>query len=140
MRREAEGVAPVPGDPWASREFYVKWARFSYLHCSWDTRETLSQLKGYKRVLNYMRKADEREVGGACCRAFPYFGAVLPQLLVQGVQVCLNFICRTEELEAVWYLPPSFSLRCGSYGSYGMTHLLVLIAHRCAGQPRLLVS
>lgn len=40
----------------------MKWRRFSYRHCSWDTRATLSQLKGFKRVLNYMRRVDEREV------------------------------------------------------------------------------
>lgn len=63
--REAEGVEPNPADPWESREFFVKWARYSYVHCSWDTRATLSQLKGYKRVLNYIRKVEEREV--SCC-------------------------------------------------------------------------
>ena len=35
---------PFEEDPWATKEFYVKWKRWSYIHCSWDTRETLSQL------------------------------------------------------------------------------------------------
>ncbi len=51
-----------PTDKWGSREFLVKWKRWSYIHCSWDTRATLSQLGGYKRVLNYMKRVDEREV------------------------------------------------------------------------------
>ena len=60
-RREMEDVEPVPGDHWATREFHVKWRRWSYIHCSWDTRETLAQLGGYKRVLNYMKRTDELE-------------------------------------------------------------------------------
>ena len=49
----------MPGDKWASMEFWVKWKRWSYRHCSWDTLTTLSQLGGYKRVLNYCKKQDE---------------------------------------------------------------------------------
>lgn len=60
--REKEGEEPDPQDPWASREFLVKWKRWSYIHCSWDTRLTLSQLGGYKRVANYMKRMDERQV------------------------------------------------------------------------------
>lgn len=56
--RDIEGVAPDPKDPWRTREFYVKWARYSYIHNSWDTYATLSQLGGFKRVLNYCRKID----------------------------------------------------------------------------------
>ncbi|GMH36548.1 hypothetical protein BSKO_04416 [Bryopsis sp. KO-2023] len=48
-------------DLWASREFYVKWKRWAYIHCSWETRATLSQLKGFKRVVNYIRRHDDRE-------------------------------------------------------------------------------
>ena len=59
----------MEGDAWASREFHVKWRRWSYIHCSWDTRETLSQLGGYKRVLNYMKRTDELEV--RACRGGP---------------------------------------------------------------------
>ena len=54
--REAEGAELAEDDPWRSKEFYVKWKRWSYIHCSWDTRETLSQLGGYKRVMNYMKR------------------------------------------------------------------------------------
>ena len=59
--RDMEGVEPYPGDPWATREFHVKWKRWSYIHCSWDTRETLSQLGGYKRLVNYMKRIDEQQ-------------------------------------------------------------------------------
>ena len=60
--REAEGDELPPGDPsdpWTGREFHVKWKRWSYVHCSWDTLSTLSQLGGFKRVTNYIKKADD---------------------------------------------------------------------------------
>ncbi|KAL3153482.1 hypothetical protein ABBQ38_011813 [Trebouxia sp. C0009 RCD-2024] len=57
--REPEGVSPVPGDPWANTEFHIKWKRYAYIQCSWDTRATLSQLGGYKRVVNYMKRWDD---------------------------------------------------------------------------------
>jgi hypothetical protein len=48
---------PVPGNTkvetyptWEEQEFRVKWKRWSYLHNSWDTYSTLSQLGGFKRV------------------------------------------------------------------------------------------
>lgn len=56
--RDIQGAPPDPVDPWRTREFYVKWARFSYIHNSWDTHATLSQLGGFKRVLNYCRRMD----------------------------------------------------------------------------------
>ena len=37
----------------------MKWKRWSYIHCSWDTLSTLSQLGGFKRVINYMRRQDD---------------------------------------------------------------------------------
>ncbi|KAL0021888.1 hypothetical protein WJX77_011593 [Trebouxia sp. C0004] len=57
--REAEGQSPVSGDPWANCEFHIKWKRYAYIQCSWDTRATLSQLGGYKRVVNYMKRWDD---------------------------------------------------------------------------------
>lgn len=60
--REAEGQEPIPGMAWGSVEFHVKWKRYAYVHCSWDTRATLSQLGGYKRVINYMKKYDDLQV------------------------------------------------------------------------------
>ncbi|PRW57711.1 CHROMATIN REMODELING 5 isoform A [Chlorella sorokiniana] len=49
------------GDPWASREFFVKWARNSYLHCTWELKATCAQLPGFKRILNYIKKVEEQE-------------------------------------------------------------------------------
>lgn len=66
--REAVDQEPVPGDPWANCEFHVKWKRYAHVHCSWDTRATLSQLGGYKRVINYMKKWDDLQVT-ACVSA-----------------------------------------------------------------------
>jgi chromodomain-helicase-DNA-binding protein 1 len=57
--RDVEGAVVNPEDPWSSREFYVKWARYSYIHCSWDAYLTLKQLGGFKRVLNYCRRMDQ---------------------------------------------------------------------------------
>lgn len=59
-------MSPIPGDKWATREFHIKWRRWSFIHTSWDNLVTLSQLAGYKRVTNYMKRADEAEVGSAC--------------------------------------------------------------------------
>ena len=66
--RAAVDQEPVPGDPWANCEFHVKWKRYAHVHCSWDTRATLSQLGGYKRVINYMKKWDDLQVT-ACVSA-----------------------------------------------------------------------
>ena len=55
-------VAEPNADPWDARDFNVKWKRWSYMHTSWETREALSQLGGYKRVLNYIKRVDEAEV------------------------------------------------------------------------------
>lgn len=55
-------MSPVPGDPWANTEFHIKWKRYAYIQCSWDTRATLSQLGGYKRVVNYMKRWDDLQV------------------------------------------------------------------------------
>ena len=61
---EPGGVRGGGATLWATREFHVKWRRWSYIHCSWDTRETLSQLGGYKRVLNYMKRFDAQQARG----------------------------------------------------------------------------
>ena len=52
----------MPGDPWANTEFHIKWKRYAYIQCSWDTRATLSQLGGYKRVINYVKRWDDLQV------------------------------------------------------------------------------
>ena len=74
VAREREG-AIAAADRWEAREFCIKWKRWSYMHTSWETREALAQLGGYKRVLNYIKRVDEAEV-----RYFPLFppcGALL---------------------------------------------------------------
>ena len=53
-----EGIEVWPDDPYASKEFFVKWRHWSHLHNSWDTRETLFQLAGYKRVKNYIKRME----------------------------------------------------------------------------------
>ena len=42
--REAAGTAPDSSDPWTNRELFIKWKRYSYIHCSWDSRATLAQV------------------------------------------------------------------------------------------------
>ena len=37
----------------------MKWRHWSYIHCSWDTRETLFQLAGYKRVKKYIKRMED---------------------------------------------------------------------------------
>ena len=63
MARDIPGMEQDPNDVWATREFYVKWKRWAYIHCSWDSDATLQQLGGYKRVLNYIKRQDDLEVG-----------------------------------------------------------------------------
>lgn len=64
--RDVEGQSPMPSDPWANCEFHIKWKRYAYIQCSWDTRATLSQLGGYKRVVNYMKRWDDLQVHNVC--------------------------------------------------------------------------
>jgi chromodomain-helicase-DNA-binding protein 1 len=45
-----------PKDPWATREMYIKWKNFSFIHCTWETKASLADLNGFKRVLNYIKK------------------------------------------------------------------------------------
>ena len=49
----------LPEDPYANKEFYVKWRHWSHIHCSWDTRDTLFQLAGFKRVKNYIKRMED---------------------------------------------------------------------------------
>lgn len=62
-------MAVNPADPWASREFFVKWARYSYLHCSWDAKHTLSQARSWPRpaVAAWRKLASGgRQLRGGC--------------------------------------------------------------------------
>ncbi len=49
------------GDAWATREFHIKWRRWSHIHTSWERLATLGQLAGYKRVTNYIKRTDEAQ-------------------------------------------------------------------------------
>jgi chromodomain-helicase-DNA-binding protein 1 len=62
LLREKEGAELKEGDPWASREFHIKWKRYSFIHTSWETRETLSKLGGYKRITNYIKRQEKEKV------------------------------------------------------------------------------
>ena len=57
--RDAEGIEFDLTDPYANKEFFVKWRHWSYIHCSWDTRDTLYQLAGFKRVKNYIKRMED---------------------------------------------------------------------------------
>ncbi len=59
--REKEGAEAKEGDPWASREFHIKWKRYAFIHTSWETRETLSKLGGYKRITNYIKRQEKEK-------------------------------------------------------------------------------
>ena len=61
---EGETFEEDPVDKWNNVLFYVKWRRWAYRHCTHESLVTLSQLGGYKRVLNYCKRMDEQEV---CC-------------------------------------------------------------------------
>lgn len=88
-------MSPIPGDMWATREFHIKWRRWSFIHTSWDNLVTLSQLAGYKRVTNYMKRANEAEVRvpghhTRCC-------ADCPQAMVQMfISACVVSVRRTS--------------------------------------------
>ncbi|PKA67000.1 CHD3-type chromatin-remodeling factor PICKLE [Apostasia shenzhenica] len=44
---------------WDDVEFYVKWKGQSYLHAEWKPFKELQNLTGFKKVLNYIKKANE---------------------------------------------------------------------------------
>ena len=60
--RDREGVEADPTDLWLSREFHIKWKRYAYIHTSWETRETLSKLGGFKRITNYIKRTNNHQV------------------------------------------------------------------------------
>lgn len=49
-------------DLWLNREFHIKWKRYAYIHTSWESRETLSKLGGYKRITNYIKRSNNHQV------------------------------------------------------------------------------
>lgn len=52
----AAAAAVSPASGWSSGvEFHVKWRRLSYIHTSWQPLDSLRDLPGFKRVLNYIK-------------------------------------------------------------------------------------
>lgn len=51
----ANGAADVADDRWSNVEFHVKWRRLSFIHTSWQPLDSLRDLPGFKRVLNYIK-------------------------------------------------------------------------------------
>lgn len=41
------------------REFFVKWQGWAHIHNTWDTLETLSQFRGFKKLQNYIKKVQQ---------------------------------------------------------------------------------
>uniref|UniRef100_A0A1J3GJM0 Protein CHROMATIN REMODELING 5 n=1 Tax=Noccaea caerulescens TaxID=107243 RepID=A0A1J3GJM0_NOCCA len=44
---------------WNEMEFLIKWKGQSHLHCQWKSLSDLQNLSGFKKVLNYTKKATE---------------------------------------------------------------------------------
>ncbi|XP_020273796.1 protein CHROMATIN REMODELING 5-like isoform X3 [Asparagus officinalis] len=44
---------------WDKVEFYIKWKGQSYLHCQWKPFSDLQNVTGFKKVLNYIKRASE---------------------------------------------------------------------------------
>ncbi|GAX85223.1 hypothetical protein CEUSTIGMA_g12643.t1 [Chlamydomonas eustigma] len=59
--KEGGGGGDESPDPWSKRELQIKWKGSSYIHCTWEDRASLSNKAGSKRVLNYIKKADDLE-------------------------------------------------------------------------------
>ena len=46
---------------WKHWVFYVKWARYSHVHNTWEGYETLRGFGGFKKVMNYCKRVDEMQ-------------------------------------------------------------------------------
>ena len=118
-----------PADPWASRQFFVKWARYSYLHCSWDQKATLSQVwclgGGWVharwlgawlgdtwgmqlqdkvpspccRPRHSTAPANVHPTAPARCAPFPLLPPLPPPLQLAGFKRITNYIKKVEEQE-----------------------------------------
>ncbi len=47
---------------WKHWVFYVKWARYSHVHNTWEGYETLRGFGGFKKVMNYCKRVDELQI------------------------------------------------------------------------------
>ncbi|XP_078441863.1 chromatin remodeling 5 [Wolffia australiana] len=50
---------PVTEPDWTSIELFIKWKGQSHLHCEWKSYFELQNLTGFKKVLNYIKRAKE---------------------------------------------------------------------------------
>ncbi|KAK8958001.1 CHD3-type chromatin-remodeling factor PICKLE [Platanthera zijinensis] len=47
---------------WDDFEFYIKWKGQSHLHCEWKPFCELQNLTGFKKVLNYIKRANDEQI------------------------------------------------------------------------------
>ncbi len=87
--REVAGAVPDPSDPWTARELLVKWKRYSYIHCSWDSRATLVQVGGAEA-------GKGREGGCLLHLLFSSFLCCWPLLLLH---CCSQRVCRVTSVQ-----------------------------------------
>lgn len=54
----------VGSDAPCEQQFLIKWKGKSYLHCTWESEETLKEMKakGWKKIENYLRKEEETKL------------------------------------------------------------------------------
>ncbi len=58
----AEDEDPVPEEePERELQFLIKWKNFSYIHCTWESRESLAaeKARGVKKIENYIKREEE---------------------------------------------------------------------------------
>jgi len=61
-RPKDEAVELTPGATRHDFEYYIKWQGKSHLHDTWETAESVSGYRGYRRLENYHRKVVEHEL------------------------------------------------------------------------------
>jgi chromodomain-helicase-DNA-binding protein 1 len=60
--REKDGIDLTPDSTRHDFEYYVKWQSRSHLHDTWETTESVSGCRGFRRLENYYRKVVEYEL------------------------------------------------------------------------------
>lgn len=48
-------------EPERELQFLIKWKNFSYIHCSWESKESLiaEKARGIKKIENYLKREEE---------------------------------------------------------------------------------
>ncbi|CAG8711832.1 5497_t:CDS:2, partial [Ambispora leptoticha] len=59
FRRMEESDPNETDDPKTNMLYMIKWTGFSHLHNTWETYEDLKGIKGFKKLENYIKKAQE---------------------------------------------------------------------------------